>query len=961
VILPERSSLKSTTILIKGLPARTTIWDIRQFFGQYGNVVFVELSDGSRGNARTSKVRFEPPPRDTSFFQQGFCSFRIGNTMFRVSIEFSGPSSEDDTLQTPLGNPCPSSLSFLPKKFTFGVLTQPTEFMPKKAIEPVNFGHGLKLTADFRRKKLAIYFPLRVEYELQQYRIEIRFGNIKTIHRAGIDGDLTALVIVVHDPPLVWNKQLDVEGEGWTDRLFWAEEELWHRSVEVRAASAPLRTEPVSIQEQENVINFGRWTTYWVDLDKPSQEQWSVIETHLRDWNIKTKLDVNFTQIANKDPELWAILAEPPTTLSTGTSSSWSEDLALLDRTTYISLPFDVRYQLEVCISRGILSEFNIERMFLEKLLELATHDSSNSSRARLVLEYAADRGEHIYNPMALFEDQAALTYYPTTLHIPDYCALVRKVTVTPTRVYFNTPTVETTNRVVRHYKHVQEFFLRVQFTDELLKGRVRAHDTERYDEVFTRVYRVLAQGIRMGKWHWNFLAFGNSQIRENGAFFFCQPEGAHDNSAVTCDSIRQWMGNFSHISVVAKLAARLGQCFSTTRLLTCISSPKIVKIAEVERNQFCFTDGVGKISPVLGLLVSDAWGLLSAPSAFQFRMGGCKGVLVTWPEVKGTEVHIRPSQEKFPAEYNGLEIIRCSQFACAALNRQTILILSCLGVPDDVFTGMMQEQLASYDTAMTDKNRAVELLSLYVDENMTTTTIARMVKNGFMESNDPFFRTVLQLWRSWSIKALKEKARLIVDNGAFVLGGVDETGTLRGYSEMTAGRKEISQDELPQIFLQVPDPKDRDAYKVVTGVCIVGRNPSLHPGDIRVVEAVDVPELRHIKNVVLFPLTGDRDVPSMCSGGDLDGDDFFVIWDPALIPREWGHPPMNYTAPEPLRESQATIMSSIASFFVLFMKNDRLPLIAHAHLATADYEAEGPKHRKCELGCPVFLACENC
>jgi len=31
-------------------------------------------------------------------------------------------------------------------------------------------------------------------------------------------------------------------------------------------------------------------------------------------------------------------------------------------------------------------------------------------------------------------------------------------------------------------------------------------------------------------------------------------------------------------------------------------------------------------------------------------------------------------------------------------------------------------------------------------------------------------------------------------------------------------------------------------------------------------------------------------------------------------------------------------------------MKNDILPLIAHAHLATADYEAEGAKNWKCRL-----------
>jgi RNA-dependent RNA polymerase len=550
---------------------------------------------------------------------------------------------------------------------------------------------------------------------------------------------------------------------------------------------------------------------------------------------------------------------------------------------------------------------------------------------------------------MELFNDRAAMTYYPTTLHIPEYYALVRKVTVTPTRIYFSTPTVETTNRVVRRYKHVQDHFIRVQFTDELMDGRIRACEVDRDDELYTRVLRVMTQGIRMGKWHWKFLAFGNSQIRESGAFFFCEPE----DGSITCESIRQWMGNFDHITSIAKLAARLGQCFSTTRLLHCIASPRIVKIPDVEMDGgVCFTDGVGKISRLLACLIADDWKLDTPPSAVQFRMGGCKGVLVNWSDAKGTEVHVRPSQEKFSAEYNGLEIIRCSQYSCPTLNRQTILILSCLGVPADVFTDMMAAQISDYNTAMTDKDKAIQLLTTHVDENMTTTTLATMVLNGFMHTREPFVRTILQLWRSWAIKGLKEKARIIVEQGAFVLGCVDETGTLRGHSKATEGRKNIAQHHLPQIFLQVPDPKDRGAYKVITGLCIVGRHPSLHPGDIRVVEAVDVPELRHLRDVVVFPLRGDRDVPSMCSGGDLDGDDFFVIWDPRLLPTEWSHPPMNYNAPAPLNESGTSIARSLAFFFVLFMRNDRLPLIAHAHLATADYQPEGAKHWKCESLC---------
>ena len=942
-------------MILRSIPTNATPWDIRQFFEKFGRVVWVELDRPERGAFRSAKVRFEPPPTDSSFFEQGRCRLNIGGSVSWPLIEFPRQQPDEPTLTTPLGNTCPLSMVLKPERLTFGLLTQPTTVMPKKELVSLSPDLELKLTVDFRRNKLTVHFPLLVDLERQYYRIDIKFGIIKAIHRFSSDQVRpgSVLVIRVQDPPLFRKKEADVDGSVWADRLVWGEDELWNRAVEVKANSQNPKAEPVSLDEEPNAIDFGRWTTYWIDLDKAGEEQWWVMERHLQDWNITTKTDVIFTQVPDEKPKLWGLLADSSHSMQTaGVGSFRDNGLSLLSSTTHVSLPYDVRYQLEVCLSHGILCEYNITREFLEKLREMSQPVGLDSNRARLILEYAADQGRPIYDPMDLFQDRAAMTYYPTTLHIPDYCALIRKVTITPTRIYFSTPTVETNNRIVRRYKHVQGHFIRVQFTDELLDGRIRACEIDRDDDLYTRVYRVMMQGIRTGKWHWKFLAFGNSQIRESGAFFFCEP----DDKSITCDSIRRWMGNFDHISSVAKYAARQGQCFSTTRLLHCISSPRIVKISDVEKDGFCFTDGVGKISGPLASLVSDDWKIYPPPSAVQFRMGGCKGVLAVWPDAKGTEVHVRPSQEKFSAVFNGLEIIRCSQFSCATLNRQTISILSCLGVPDDAFIDMMGKQISSYNTAMTDKDKAVELLSTYVDENMTTTTIATMVLNGFMHTHEPFVRTLLQLWRSWSIKALKEKARLSVEQGAFLLGCVDETGTLRGHSRATEGRRKIPQNQLPQIFLQVPDPKDRGAYKVITGLCLVGRNPSLHPGDIRVVEAVDIPQLRHLRDVVVFSSKGDQDVPSMCSGGDLDGDDFFVIWDPKLLPSEWSHPPMNYTAPKPLIEPRGSTAKSLASFFVLFMKNDRLPLIAHAHLATTDYAVEGAKDEKCEISCSLLF-----
>jgi len=413
-------------------------------------------------------------------------------------------------------------------------------------------------------------------------------------------------------------------------------------------------------------------------------------------------------------------------------------------------------------------------------------------------------------------------------------------------------------------------------------------------------------------------------------------------------------MGNFTHIKVVAKYAARIGQCFSTTRAINGLSSPVPVVIDDVERNGYTFTDGVGKISSFMAQMIATELGLVGTivPSAFQFRLGGAKGILVVWPDAKEKEVHVRKSQSKFTATYNGLEIIRCSQFSAASLNRQTITILSALGVPDQIFLDMLDNQLTGYRQAMESDDKAVELLCRYIDDSQMTITIATMIKNGFgpQGQKDPFVISLLHIWRAWSIRLLKEKAKIIVEDGAFVLGCVDETAALKGYFTPTlASGEQVDVDDLPEIFIQVPEKENLTKFRVIEGICLVGRNPSLHPGDLRVVRAVNIPALHHLRNVVVFPQTGDRDIPSMCSGGDLDGDDYFVLWDKGLQPKRWNCEPMNYSAPQAKEIKRPVKMTDLMKFFVVFMKNDTLPAIAHAHLGQADYQDDSVDDPKCK------------
>lgn len=180
----------------------------------------------------------------------------------------------------------------------------------------------------------------------------------------------------------------------------------------------------------------------------------------LQDYNIRTEDLDKFDVVEPRQAELWNFINHP-------VSHGAVAELQHLNTDKASSfLPFEVRYQLEVCLSRGILNEHNISEEFVDKLVGMASKDIS---KARQILEYIAERDQRIYDPMSIFEDKDALAYSPRA-EIPHYCAYARKATVTPTTMFFSSPTVETTNRVLRHYSQENRDgrFLRVQFTDEI-------------------------------------------------------------------------------------------------------------------------------------------------------------------------------------------------------------------------------------------------------------------------------------------------------------------------------------------------------------------------------------------------------------------------------------------------------------------------------------------------------------
>lgn len=142
----------------------------------------------------------------------------------------------------------------------------------------------------------------------------------------------------------------------------------------------------------------------------------------------------------------------------------------------------------------------------------------------------------------------------------------------------------------------------------------------------------------------------------------------------------------------------------------------------------------------------------------------------------------------------------------------------------------------------------------------------------------------------------------------------------------------------------------------MIEQICVIGRAPALHPGDLRVVRAVDKPELRYLYNVLVMPAVGDQDVSSMCSGGDLDGDDYTIFWDPNLIPPA-GHRyqrPMDHVGAPPKLVQKITLRD-IFDFIIDFMKNDSLGQIAFAHLAFAHDPIAARHGRPGQRDCRAF------
>ncbi|KAK3272180.1 hypothetical protein CYMTET_19511 [Cymbomonas tetramitiformis] len=362
-------------------------------------------------------------------------------------------------------------------------------------------------------------------------------------------------------------------------------------------------------------------------------------------------------------------------------------------------------------------------------------------------------------------------------------------------------------------------------------------------------VAQVLRNGIKIDNQKYSYLGHSASQLKSATCVLFCgTPE------AVT-DLIEEW-GAFSRISEVAKRAKRFGLLLSGIYPILKIGAPSVQMIDDIQTSEYVFTDGCGFVSPAWAKKIARRANAVCrfrgqpyVPSVLQIRYKGFKGILVVHPDVVECDVQIA---FKYLMAHNELDIAE--------------------KLWEDGINGVVHTRLL--------KLQAAEIRS-------SAKCVPKRGSSGQVQSplstpsSSPCAEAALSSPGSHS--DVKEKLRIRIEDSRLAFGVADPSGLL----------------EYGQCFYQ--PTIDGEPRALTDGFVLVARNPAYHPGDLRVLQVVDVPSCRHLRDVIVFRTKGPRPHADEMAGGDLDGDKFFCCWDSDLVPcRDNLVPPLEYPAAPP-------------------------------------------------------------
>ncbi|MCJ1469462.1 hypothetical protein MMC07_008095 [Pseudocyphellaria aurata] len=616
----------------------------------------------------------------------------------------------------------------------------------------------------------------------------------------------------------------------------------------------------------------------------------------------------------------------------------------------YPTISFDVKFQLQRLAQNGVLPPAKVA-----ELLTSVIHRFSHVDNATLVASIrklypaipyagpeteAADFGvQALSDLLAEYQKRAAMEEsYSHLAEKYEHIALIHKATVTPVGILLSGPEPEIMNRVIRKYRRFSNYFLQVSFLDENLEP-LRYHRENSNEEIYHQRFKKVLEGvINIAGRGYEFLGFSHSSLRSQACWFMAP--FTLNGELLHARLVIKRLGDFSKIRSPAKCAARIGQAFSQTFSSIRLPSDAIKSLPDVEVGKRVFSDGVGTCSHSVMKMIWKEYSQSKnlKPTVFQVRFKGAKGMISLDSTLQGDALCLRPSMIKFEGTGEDIEICGAGLKPLPMyLNRPLIKILEDRGVEETVLLDLQATAIEKLRMTTTSPINAANFLqkNLIGKAARFPWLIRKLMDLDILFNDDDFLRNALELVILVQLRELKHKSRILVEEGLTVYGIMDETGFLQE----------------GQVYIPV---QTEDGSMIVEGRVVVTRSPALHPGDVQLADAIDVPKdspLRQLHNCLVFSSKGERDLPSQLSGGDLDGDLYNIIYMDGLYPSK-PHKPAEYPIMKPIDIGREVTRSDMTDFFIRFMENDQLGRIAVNHQILADQRDLGTFDPDC-----IFLA----
>lgn len=258
-------------------------------------------------------------------------------------------------------------------------------------------------------------------------------------------------------------------------------------------------------------------------------------------------------------------------------------------------------------------------------------------------------------------------------------------------------------------------------------------------------------------------------------------------------------------------------------------------------------------MSPQIAREVAQQLELDYTPSVIKFNLNGARGILLLSNFLTKRKIQLRSSQVRFESTRLSLEVVKYSKPNKLYLDEKAILLLTSLGVNKYIFHELLDENMDYCE-----KYPNVDMMDVHYS-NGRMDHFRHILDCKFQDKHDPFITNLVSSYQNHVLGYLQQ-CKIYMHQGVRVFAAMDETGTLQP----------------GEVFLQITDPSGLAANrKVIEGPCVIYRDSSCFPGDVRVMAAINYAQLRHYTNVLIFSSIDRCDLPSLCSNDDPDEDNF--------------------------------------------------------------------------------------